>query len=232
MKLPLPLFALLFFQLLPMQVHSQPDEKQIGAWYMYFGNTTFGEGPWGFQTDIQYRNWNLIGDLEQLLLRGGPTFQPRGSQVKFTLGYAFVSTGEFGPGKDTFRESRMYQEALLPQQLGERFYLTHRFRYEQRFVENQDFRTRWRYNLLLNIPLNQKNLQPGAIYLALYNELFINGQRDIGNGRTVEIFDRNRAYGAIGYSLIKGLRIQAGWMKQTTDTWSKQQAQLSMHHTF
>ena len=31
-----------------------------------------------------------------------------------------------------------------------------------------------------------------TIYLALYNEIFINGQRDIGNDATVEIFDRNR----------------------------------------
>ena len=36
-----------------------------------------------------------------------------------------------------------------------------------------------------------------TLYLALYNELFINGQRDIGNSNSVELFDRNRAYAAL-----------------------------------
>ena len=71
-----------------------------------------------------------------------------------------------------------------------------------------------------------------TIYLALYNELFINGQRDIGNGKTVEIFDRTRLYGAIGYMIKRGLKVQIGLMNQTTDSWSKNQFQLSLHHNF
>lgn len=218
--------------LLPFDAFSQIDEDKLGAWYMYFWNTTIKESPWGFQGDIQYRNWDLIGDLEQLLLRGGLTYKPENSAIKFTLGYGNITTGAFGSSKSTVAESRIYQEALIPQKIGERFYLTHRFRYEQRFVENQDFRTRFRYNLFINVPLNRKDLEPGALYLALYNELFINGQRDIGDGRTVEVFDRNRFYAALGYSLVKGLRVQAGLMEQTTDNWTKKQLQLSLHHTF
>jgi len=212
--------------------YSQIDEDKTGAWYMYFWNANIKESPFGFQGDIQYRNWNIMGDLEQLLLRGGFTYTPTKSDVKFTLGYAYISTGEFGESKDTKPESRIYQEALLPQKVGQRFYLTHRFRYEQRFVENQDFRTRWRYTLFLFVPFNKTDLKKGAIYFAFYNELFINGERNIGNGNTVELFDRNRTYGAIGYSLLDNLRFQFGYMQQTTDDWSKGQIQVSMHHNF
>ena len=231
--LPLSRLSLLcLLGLLPLTSFSQIDEDKLGAWYMYFWNTTFHEKGWGMQGDFQYRNWNLGGDLEQLLLRGGFTYQPSHKQIKFTLGYGFVSTGEFGTGKATTQESRIYQEALIPQKVGKRFFLTHRFRYEQRFVEGQDFRTRYRYNLFLNVPLNRTDLKPGAVYLALYNELFINGQREIGDGRTVEIFDRNRTYGAIGYSIRPGLRAQLGLMLQTTDNWAKRQLQVSLHHAF
>lgn len=209
---------------------AQINEDQVGAWYMYFWNTTIDEGPFGFQGDVQYRNWNLLGDLEQLLLRGGITYSPQNAQIKFTLGYGRISSGEFGEGDNTVSENRIYQEALLPHQVGERFYLTHRFRYEQRWVENQDFRTRYRYNLFLNLPFNQNDLSPGAIYLALYNELFINGQRETGGGRDVELFDRNRFYSAIGYSMKNGLRTQLGYMIQTTDNWAKGQLQVSLHH--
>lgn len=213
-------------------LYSQVNDEALGAWYMYFWNTSFGEGPWGLQGDAQYRNWNIAGDLEQLLLRGGLTYQPRNAGVTFTLGYAYIATGEYGPGTNIVAENRIYQEALLPQTVGGRFFLTHRFRYEQRWVEGQDTRTRWRYNLFLNVPLNQKDLGKGAVYLALYNELFINGQRGIGNDRRVELFDRNRFYGALGYSLSDGLRIQLGLMQQTTDDWKKEQLQLSAHHRF
>jgi len=69
-----------------------------------------------------------------------------------------------------------------------------------------------------------------SVYLALYNELFINGQRDIGDGNSVELFDRNRFYAALGYVIRNGLKVQFGIMNQTTDGWSKNQLQFSCHH--
>ncbi|MEM6605439.1 MAG: DUF2490 domain-containing protein, partial [Pseudomonadota bacterium] len=52
------------------------DEEQLGAWYMYFFDTKLHNSRWGFQGDIQYRDFELAGDLEQLLLRGGLTYRP------------------------------------------------------------------------------------------------------------------------------------------------------------
>lgn len=214
------------------RANAQFDEDQLGAWYMYFFSGKMGEGPWGVQGDAQFRNWDLGGDLEQLLLRGGITYSPENANIKFTLGYGNITTGAFGDDNSTVSESRIYQEALFPTVFADRFFLTHRFRYEQRWVEGQDMRTRYRYNLFMNIPLNQPNLKQGAIYLALYNELFINGERSIGSGNTVEIFDRNRFYTAVGYSIKDNLRTQLGVMKQTTNNWSKNQLQWSLHHSF
>lgn len=199
---------------------------------MYFFNTTFKESPWGVQGDIQYRNWNLGGDLEQLLIRGGLTYSPKNADIKFTLGYGNVTSGAFGDSDATSSESRIYQEALYPTKLGKRVYLNHRFRYEQRFVENQDFRTRYRYNLFVTVPLNKLKVEKNALYLSLYNEIFINGERNIGNNSTVEIFDRNRFYLALGYAITDNLKVQGGLMNQTTDGWKKNQIQLSLHHTF
>ncbi len=209
---------------------SQVDESQTGAWYMYFYNMQFKNSQFGVQGDFQYRDWQGLGDKEQLLLRSGITYAPKNAGVLLTLGYGNVTTGQFGESNDTSGESRIYQEALIPQKLGNRFYLTHRFRYEQRFVEDQDFRTRYRYNLFLNIPINSKELSPKAIYAALYNELFINGQTDIGDGREVQLFDRNRTYLGLGYVLNSKIRFQLGWMNQKTNNWGKGQLQLSMHH--
>ena len=223
---------LLLFSIPFSSLHSQVDEDQLGAWYMYFWNSRIKQSNWGIQGDYQLRNWNVAGDLEQILLRTGLTYTPPKTKVKFTAGYGWIATGTPGDATTLVKENRIYQEALIPHRVGNRFYLTHRFRFEQRFVHGQDFRTRGRYNLFLNVPFNRKDLKQGAVYLALYHELFMNGQRDIGDGRTVEIFDRNRAYMAIGYSIFDNLRVQVGYMQQTTDNWSKGQLQLSLHHKF
>jgi hypothetical protein len=228
------IFLLIFCTqpLLHNDLNAQIQEDQTGGWYMYFFNTTLNDSPWGIQGDLQHRNWNIAGDLEQLMLRGGLTYSPQNANIKFTLGYGNITTGAFGSDNTTTAESRFYQEALFPVKFGNRFYTNHRFRYEQRFVENQDFRTRYRYNLFLNIALNKVNMERNTIYLALYNELFMNGQRTVGNGNTVEFFDRNRLYGAVGYVIQDGLKVQLGVMNQTTDSWGKNQIQLSLHHSF
>ncbi len=199
---------------------------------MYFFNADFKESRWGVQGDIQYRSWNGFDDMEQLMLRGGLTYRPANTNVKFTLGYANIQTGAYGESNATVPESRIYQEALIPNLVGKRFYLTHRFRYEQRFVQGQDFRTRYRYNLFLNVPLNNPTLTKNTLYIALYNELFINGERGIGDGGTVQLFDRNRFYSALGFAFNPNLKVQLGIMSQTTDTWAKTQAQVSLHQSF
>jgi len=213
--------------------NAQVDENQTGAWFMYFYNHQFKNSQWGVQGDFQYRDWQFLGDQEQLLLRSGLTYTPKDAGIMFTLGGVNITTGQFGDSDTTSNENRSYQEVLIPQKIGSRFLITHRFRFEQRFVENQDFRTRYRYNLFVNVPFNGASLAiPKTIYGAFYNELFMNGERGIGDNRNVELFDRNRTYFGLGYVLNKKIRFQMGWMKQTTNDWSKGQLQFSMHHNF
>lgn len=216
----------------PITAQELPDDDQLGAWYMYFFNAEFGDSGFGVQGDYQFRFWEPTRDLEQVLLRTGLTYTPRQAAITFTFGYANITTGEPGESQATIQENRIYQEALFPQKIGGRFLLAHRLRSEQRWVEGQDFRTRFRYNLFVNIPLNTTELRRKTVYLALYNEIFINGQQEIGDGRSVDFFDRNRTYLGMGYGLRDNLRTQIGWMKQTTANWSKGQLQFSLHHNW
>ena len=226
------LMYIAFTLLFNTQLYAQIDQDQLGGWYMYFFDAKFKESSWGVQGDIQLRNWGVADDLEQLLIRSGITYRPKNAEVKLTLGYGNITTGTFGDSEAKVKENRIYQEALFPVKFGKRLHTNHRFRYEQRFVENQDFRTRYRYNLFLNIPLNKAVIEDKTVYLSIYNELFINGERSIGNGNTVEIFDRNRRYYALGYQIKQGMKVQLGTMRQTTNAWAKNQLQLSFHHNF
>lgn len=219
------LSSLLF---LSIHSYSQVEESKLGSWYMYFYNVNFEESNFGLQGDIQYRSWNTIEDLEQLMLRSGVTYRTNDSSVLFTLGYANITSGAPGESNITVNESRVYQEALFGQKIMQRVHLTHRFRYEQRWIENQDFRTRLRYSFSMNIGLNSKELVPKSFYAAFYNELFVNGERNNGLAE-VELFDRNRTYFGLGYILSKSSKVQLGWMRQETETFTKNQLQFSLH---
>ena len=208
------------------------DRDQLGAWYMLFWSTRFDDTSWGLQGDVQHRNWNMGSDLEQLLIRAGVTYDLPEAPVRVTGGMAHITSGAFGDSDETSAERRVYQEAAVRQPLGRVFSLRHRYRYEQRWVDGQDFRTRFRYAVYGDVGLNGRGTGNGSIYLALYNEVFINGELEIGRGRTVERFDRNRFYTALGFGLSDESRLQAGYMIQTVPDGSKGQMQVSLHTSF
>jgi hypothetical protein len=207
-------------------------DDELGLWSMYFWNANLGDSRWVAQGDLQYRHWSVGSDTEQILLRGALGYRPAGGGTVLAGGFAFIESRPFGDGGRDVNERRVYQEALIPQGPLGRVHLTHRLRFEQRWIDGQDFRTRFRYALFANIPLNREDLGPGATYVALYNEVFVNGQRDIGGGRSVDRLDRNRLYGGIGYTLAPGARLQIGVMRQNAPNFDRNQLQLSFHHSF
>ena len=80
--------------------------------------------------------------------------------------------------------------------------------------------------------MNTADFSDKTYYVALYNELFVNGETEIGNGTEVELFDRNRTYLGLGYVLNPKMRLQLGWMNQKVDAFGKGQMQVSLHHNF
>ena len=58
------LFVLLSFGFSDF-VYSQKAE--IGNWFIYFGNQKINQN-WNWHNEIQYRNYDFIGDTNQLLL--------------------------------------------------------------------------------------------------------------------------------------------------------------------
>ncbi|MFL0682882.1 uncharacterized protein DUF2490 [Algoriphagus aquaeductus] len=220
------ILLLLFSILCAIPTFAQ-DPNDLGAWYMYFGNFRFKESPWAIHGEAQLRSFQVSSDLDQLLLRTGLQYNLKSGQASFLTGYASITSGTSGKSRETFHENRIFQEAILRQKLG-KIGLTHRYRYEQRWIEDQDFRTRFRYTLFLNIPLNSKELsEQGSWYLQAYDEIFINGEKP---NERIEYFDRNRLYLGLGYRLQKGVAMQLGFLEQTTNTISKGQLQVGIFH--
>ena len=78
--------------------HAQISKGKQGAWYIFIWNVNTEKSKLGFKGDIQYRNWNLLGDLEQLIITGGITYPLKNSNIGFVLRNVFSKKMFLEPG--------------------------------------------------------------------------------------------------------------------------------------
>ncbi len=182
------------------------QESDFGNWLIYIGNKKINS-KLNFHHEIQYRNYNSVGDLEQLLMRTGIGYNLTKSNNNLLLGYGFIASQNYDSlGEKTgVNEHRIFQQFITKQNSG-RFFWGHRYRFEQRFIE-ENYKMRLRYFLNVRVPLNATALNPGTFYLSGYNEIFMDVEKD-------NAFDRNRLYGGIGYQIKKGIKVEMGYMNQ------------------
>ena len=188
--------------LLPYIALSQNSD--FGNWLIYIGNNKLNS-KWNIHNEVQYRNYNTIGDLEQLLIRTGLGYTFNDKKNNVLLGYGYILSENYisnSDNKATINEHRIFQQFTASQTFG-KVKLSHRYRFEQRFVES-NFKMRLRYFLSLNIPINI--MENNKYYLSAYNEIFLNTK--------TSVFDRNRLYGGIGYNINRAIRIEVGYMNQ------------------
>ncbi len=186
--------------------NSTAQESDLGNWLIYIGSKKINS-KFNWHHEVQYRNYNAIGDLEQLLLRTGIGYNLSENNNNLLLGYGFIHSQNYINNEDkvNVNEHRIFQQFVTKQSFS-RVKVQHRYRFEQRFIEDADFRLRFRYFLSLNIGLNNKDITDNTWYASVYNEIFIN------NNQTV--FDRNRLYVGLGYKLNKFAKFEIGYMNQ------------------
>lgn len=214
-------FTKLVFTVLGLgSVFTFAQKSDLGAWYMYFGNNKISK-KLNWHNEVQYRNFDGIGDLEQLLIRTGIGYDLTENNNNVLLGYGFILSQPYANGEKRENiEHRIFQQYITKQKFG-RFNIQHRYRLEERFLED-DFRMRFRYMLGLNIPITQKEMLPKTLYASVYNEIFLHFDSPV--------FDRNRVYGALGYVINKNMRIEAGYMNQIQENRNRGQIQIGFYN--
>ncbi|MEQ8712640.1 MAG: DUF2490 domain-containing protein [Cyclobacteriaceae bacterium] len=216
---------LLFLLFLGLPFFSHAQDSTLGNWLMYFGNKNLKSG-WNWHHEVQYRNYNAIGDLEQLLLRTGVGYNLSENNNNLLLGYGYILSQNYIDDTDDkvdVNEHRIFQQFITRQSFS-RFSLQHRYRFEQRFVED-DFRLRFRYFLSINVALSNPEMADNTFYLSAYNEIFLNSEE--GN-----VFDRNRLYGGLGYRVSPKLRFELGYMNQFLANGNRDQLNMVCFFSF
>ncbi|RFC54059.1 DUF2490 domain-containing protein [Brumimicrobium aurantiacum] len=201
------------------------QSSDLGNWMMYFGNKNLKNG-WNWHHEVQYRNYNFIGDLEQLLLRTGIGYNLTENNNNLLLGYGFINGQVYSNAhvdKVEINEHRIYQQFINRHAIG-RVNLQHRFRLEERFFEDQDLQLRLRYFLGLTIPINNTSIVEKTFYGSIYNELFLNGEKDY--------FDRNRLYAGVGYKPNSKIKFELGYMNQFFQSSGRDQINIMMFLNF
>lgn len=200
------------------------QDSSLGNWMIYIGNKQLNE-DWNIHHEIQYRNYNAAGDLEQLLLRTGVGYNLTEGNNNILLGYGYINSKNYDVNKIfmdpdasklTVKEHRVYLQFVTKQKLGP-LSVQHRYRFEERFIED-DFKFRFRYFLGINLPLKK------YFYLSAYNELFIHSKE--------AVFDRNRLYAGLGYKINKKMRLEFGYMNQFFENQGRDQINILCLYNF
>jgi hypothetical protein len=205
-------FLVLIFSITVLTVASQSKYNiadHYNGWFMYFGDHKFTP-KLGIRLEAQWRRSNVVVDPQQLLLRTGLNYHFN-KNVFATAGYCFVNTHPYGefPAAKTFPEQRFWQQLQAKHFVGA-FEMVHRFRLEQRFV-NQPYvySNRFRYCYRVSVPFNGKEISDNSFYITAYDEVMV------GFGENIRYaFDQNRVYMALGYKVPKLGRFEIGYLNQ------------------
>ena len=120
---------------------SYAQKTDVGNWFIYFGSQQLNK-KWNWWNEVQYRNFNFAGDLEQLLLRTGIGYNLTENNNNLLLGYAFIYAEPYIANtneKGSTQEHRLYQQFITRQKFG-RVFIQHRYRLEERFLVDFELR--------------------------------------------------------------------------------------------
>lgn len=112
-------------------------------------------------------------------------------------------------------EHRVWQQAIYSFALS-KVKVTNRLRFEERFIQDRKtgdypLRTRLRYQLGFNMPLQGRTLDKHEFYVNAYNEFYFSL-----TGNKNATFSENWTYAGVGYNLGNMGKLELGYLLQTS----------------
>ncbi len=220
LKLNLYLFSFFILLVSIIECSAQAERDVVNQpleWFALNSNIKLHK-KFGLAFDSQLR---YVGSLQpaQNYVRLGLEVYLTPKLSIIPIGGMYVWNFKYGEQPSAFanNERRIWQQLLYKHSVN-RFHFSHRFRMEERFIQNkssgdQDFSVelyRARYRFLVNVGLNKEKLEKGAWYLNIWDEFFYGW----GKGDTFNKIDQNRVSIAIGYQIAPKISFTAGALYQ------------------
>lgn len=206
-------FLLLFSTASLLNAQTKTAPNQGGYWLSYAGDNKINKKI-GIHSELQWRNMYLDHSVQSILTRVGLNVYIS-PQAMATVGYGFIysePTEQDVIGSKVF-ENRVWEQLILRQK-SRNVFIEHRYRLEQRFLNNVtngtnqlDHRLRYRFQTLF--PLYSINPKLRHYFVAFNNEVFINLKKEPSR-----LFDRNRMFVGLGYQVSPKMNFQLGYLNQ------------------
>lgn len=193
----------------PLGAQADPSDE-LGVWFQYFGDNRISD-RFSIHTEVEYWTWETVSNPHVIIIRPAVNFNLNNGPF-FSLGYTYVKSWPFEEEGIGSTQNHFFQQLILRSPVW-RVRLYHRYRFEERWIrfdeaEETGFSTGLRYMLLLQFPLTRKAIKPNTLYLASYNELFIN------TGGRERAFDQDRVYVALAYQITGDTCFHTGFLWQ------------------
>lgn len=210
------LFCVLFALFSEGNVSAQENKKaprSEGYWLAYFGDNKINKIV-GIHSELQLRSFFVPDNVGTVIARVGVNFYIK-PFITGTVGYGYIFSL---PENDEIygartSENRIWEQMLFRQKT-KAVFMEHRFRLEQRFVQNLSTQSssvshRIRYRFQTLFPLYTISPHLRHLFVSVNDEIMLNFKSE-----PAQIFDRNRFYAGLGYQVSPKLNIQLGYLNQ------------------
>jgi hypothetical protein len=218
------ILAVLSALLIPVITFSQShptDKVTQGIEWFSLANTIKVHKRVSILAEGQFR---FAGQFEpmQFQFRTGADIHVTKKLSVMPFGYVYTWNPMYGkqPAKYVNNEHRIYQQVTYKHQVG-KVQLSHRGRLEQRHIqvhslENGEvisqgydlFLNRFRYRLMMNVPLKGTEIVPKTMFATFYDEVFM----EWGKAIVYHKPDQNRVFAGLGYQASKKFTITGGFL--------------------
>lgn len=191
---------LIIFIVASMHINCIAQQRNVQTgnqqWLHYFNRYKLND-KFSLNSDAGIRFRDGFDNLSQYVVRTAVSYKLN-SNLNIAAGFA--NSGFYNDGKLTAMEYRPHQEITHKTKIKKNI-LAQRIRIEERFFDYpdkvSDFNFRFRYRVLVNIPVYQWSSNPlRKINISLADEVFLNAGKNI----VYNTFDHNRLIGGIEYA--------------------------------
>lgn len=218
-------YLTILFVMLPLSIiYSQESTKHVSkSWNTLIINYSLNNNLF-LKNEVHLRRTNFLADWNQFVWR--PSFHAiLNKNIDISIGYAFLNNYR---DHYQFVENNISQQVLISQKIGKSS-IKHRFRYEQRFIENYvkisdaayqkegvNFRTRFRYRFIWSISLIK--LKTKTLKLTAFDEIWLH----TGEGIIPKSLQQNWFYTGFSFPILKKTSLSMGYLNSYSSSGTNQ----------